>query len=358
MKILIIQQKMIGDVLTTSILFEALKQRYPNAELHYVINSHTYPVVEGNPYIDRFHFFTPQHEKSKRKLWAFATELRKENYDIVIDVYSKISSNILSIRSKAKTKISIEKGHNSFIYNHRFKHKLKAETTAGLAIENRLQLLKPLGIDTDAIIRPKIYLTDTEKTGARQFLKSHHINLDKPLFMIGVLGSGRSKTYPFNYMAKVIDKIVIEHPESQILFNYIPKQEADATAILELCAPETKRHIFFKVFGDSLRDFLAIASHCDALIGNEGGAINMAKALFIPTFTIFSPWIKKDAWNMFDDGQKHVSVHLGDYRPDAYSNVKHPKALKTESADLYKAFKPDFFETELKTFLNQFKSFF
>ena len=59
--------------------------------------------------------------------------------------------------------------------------------------------------------------------------------------------------------------------------------------------PSAQKQIYFDVFGETLRDFLAITYHCDALIGNEGGAINMAKALNVPTFTIFSPWIKKEA---------------------------------------------------------------
>ena len=353
MKVLVIQQKMIGDVLATSILFEAIKHKYPDAELHYVINSHTYPVVAENPFIDQFQFFTPDHEKSKRKLWQFANQLRKENFDVVVDVYSQISSNIIALRSKAKTKISLDKGHNALIYNHRFKNKSKAKTNAGLAIENRLQMLEPLEIDTTTIVRPKIYLTNSEKTDAKQFLESNGIDLEKPLFMIGVLGSGKDKTYPFAYMAKVIDNIVTELPDSQILFNYIPKQEADAKTILELCSAETQKQIHFDVFGKSLRDFLAITSHCTALIGNEGGAINMAKALYIPTFTIFSPWIKKEAWNMFDDGKKHVSVHLKDYDEKDYTDISHPKELKSKTFELYEDFKPSYFEEELKEFLKR-----
>jgi heptosyltransferase-2 len=353
MKILIIQQKMIGDVLTTSILFEAIKQKYPDSELHYVINSHTYPVVEGNPFVDKFHFFTSEHENSKRKLYQFAMHLKQENFDVVIDVYSKLSSNLMSFLSKAKTKISIDKGKNVLIYNHRFKHKTRAYTNAGLAIENRLQLLKPLDIDDSTIVRPKIYLADSEKLNAKDFLESHQIDLKKPLFMIGVLGSGLEKTYPFDYMAKVIDEIVSEQPESQILFNYIPKQETEAKAILEWCDSKTQQHIHFNVFGKSLRDFLAITSHCDALIGNEGGAINMAKALNIPTFTIFSPWIKKEAWNMFDDGDKHVSVHLKDYNEQPYSNIKHPKELKPKASELYLELKPLLFKADLLAFLKR-----
>jgi len=38
MKILVIQIKMIGDVLTSSILFEALRKEFPTAELHYMIS--------------------------------------------------------------------------------------------------------------------------------------------------------------------------------------------------------------------------------------------------------------------------------------------------------------------------------
>ena len=343
---------MIGDVLATSILFEALKRHYPESELHYVINSYTYPVVEQNPNIDKFQFFTPEHENSKRKLWKFAKQLRQENYDVVIDVYSKLSSNIIALKSKAKTKISIDKGHNVLIYNHRFKHKLKAETNAGLAIENRLQLLQPLNINIKSV-KPKIYLTDLEKTSAKQYLEAQNLDINKPIFMIGVLGSGDNKTYPHAYMAGVIDLIVNEQKDCQILFNYIPKQESDAKAIYDLCNKDSQNHIYFNVFGKSLREFLALTHFCKALIGNEGGAINMAKALNVPTFTIFSPWIKKEAWNMFDDDVKHVSVHLKDYSETQYEGITHPKELKSRAKDLYKKFKLEFFKERLKSFLNQ-----
>lgn len=347
---------MIGDVLASSILFEAIKHQYPDAELHYLINTHTFPVVDQNPYIDKIHFFTSEHEKSKLKLFKLAKQLRKENYDVIIDVYSKLSSNLITLLSKAKIKISIDKGRNKLLYSNLYKHKAKADTNAGLAIENRLQLLQPLNIDTSKIVRPKIYLTDQEKTDAKNFLESHHVDTNKPIYMIGVLGSGPNKTYPFDYMASVIDTIVKTQPESQILFNYIPKQEEDAKAILDLCAPETQKHIHFEVFGKSLRDFLAITSHCDALIGNEGGAINMAKALNIPTFTIFSPWIKKEAWNMFDDGKKHLSVHLKDYDNQPYLGINHPKELKSQASELYLKFKPSYFEEDLVKFLERLEA--
>ncbi|MCX7547133.1 glycosyltransferase family 9 protein [Xanthomarina sp. F1114] len=348
MKILVIQQKMIGDVLTSSVLFEALRERYPKAQLDYLINSHTMPVVENNPFIDEFILFTPETEKSKKELWNLAQSISKRDYNVIIDVYSKLSSNLITALSGAKTKISYYKYYSSFIYTHNIKRDKQTNETCGLAIVNRLQLLEPLNIHIQSA-KPKIYLTSEESETSKQFLISNGINLEKALIMISVLGSGTNKTYPFDYMSQVIDQIIAT-TNGQILFNYIPKQEAEAKAIFNLCKPETQTHIYMNLFGKSLREFLALTAHCHALIGNEGGAVNMAKALNIKTFTIFSTWIDKDTWNIFEEKNINESVHLKDYKPKLYSG-KTEKDVKPQAMELYQEFTPNLFESKLDRFL-------
>jgi len=352
MKVLIVQQKMIGDVLTTSILFEALKAEHPDAELHYVINTHTFPVIENNPFIDKFLFVTPEIENSKAKFLTFLKSIKKEKYDAVIDVYSKLSSNLITRFSGSKIKISKKKWYTSHYYTHTYKEAKIPKTNAGLAIENRLQLLKPLCNNVSKRLQPKVYLTLKEIEHAKQFLIKSNIDLSKPLFMISVLGSGETKTYPLQYMANLIN-VIVEETNGQILFNYIPKQVIEAKTVFNFCNANTKKHIFFDVFGKSLRDFLSITHHCSALIGNEGGAINMAKALSIPTFTVFSPWVLKEAWNMFEDGKKHVSIHLKDVKPNLYDG-KSLKDMKNNVHSLYEAFEPRVIIPKLKDYLQHF----
>ena len=341
---------MIGDVLTTSILFEAIKAEHPDAELHYAINSHTFAVVEHNPFIDKFLFVTPEIEDSRAKFLNFLKDIKSEKYDVVIDVYSKLSSNLMTKFSGAAIKISKHKWYTKYYYTHTFKDATEAKTNAGLAIENRLQLLEPIVKTIPEPIRPKIYLTNQEIESSKQFLLDSKINLLKPLYMISVLGSGDNKTYPLPHMAKVIDFIVTQ-TKGQILFNYMPKQIDEAKTVYNFCTSETRKHIFFDVFGNGLRSFLAITHHCTALIGNEGGAVNMAKALNVPTFTIFSPWIVKEAWNMFEDGKRNVSVHLKDFNPDIVDNST-SKELKDNYKSLYELIEPSLFFKELETFLN------
>jgi heptosyltransferase-2 len=198
-------------------------------------------------------------------------------------------------------------------------------------------------------MKPKIFLTKREIETSKVFLENHDLNLNEPLYMLSVLGSGKNKTYPFEYMAKVVDAIA-EQTNGQILFNYIPNQKSEAKTIYNLCKVETKKHIFFDVFGENLRQFLAITHHCNAVIGNEGGAINMAKAFDVRTFAIFSPWIDTATWATFEDSN-HVNVHLRDYKPELYLG-KAEKDMKRDVLKLYEAFKPEFFLEKLNTFIN------
>src|SRR5690606_36006411 len=124
---------------------------------------------------------------SKIKLFNLAKIIRKEKFDIVIDAYSKLSSNLITAVSRAKIKISKYKSYSSFIYTHPIKYINESTSDAGLAIENRLQLLEPLNIVAPKnSIKPKIYLTDSEKEIALQLLKDFNIDPTQPIFMISV----------------------------------------------------------------------------------------------------------------------------------------------------------------------------
>lgn len=351
MKVLIIQQKMIGDVLTSSILFEAIKEKYPNSILHYLINTHTHPVVENNPFIDDYIFISPEIEKSKLLFLKFLRSMKTHRYDVVIDVYGKISSNLISLFVKSEKKIAYHKALSSFIYGVPIKRKKVPEHDVSLAIENRMLLLEPLNIQFKNY-KPTIYLNSEEKHQAKVFLENQKINLEKPLFMISVLGSSKAKTYPFKYMAELLDALVLHKPKSQILFNYIPKQHDDAKAIYDLCNKQTQKHIFFDVYGENLRAFLAITSHCNALIGNEGGAVNMAKALNIKTFMIFSPYLNKHNWFGREENKNHIAIHLGDYIELTENDIKQAKD-KPEA--FYLKLKPDFLAPQLHSFLSNFE---
>lgn len=349
MKILVIQQKMIGDVLVSSIICNNLRSAYPNAQIDYLIYPFTAPVVENNPNISRILLFENQYRSSKKALFQFLLNVRKEKYDLVVDAYGKVESRLVVAFSGANKKIGFHKPFRNFVYSETVKELTVPMTNAGLAIENRLNLLSPLHLDITLDNQPKIFLTDIEIAKGKEILTQHEVDLSKKVYMIGVLGSGTNKTYPFPYMAAVLDAIVAQ-TDATLLFNYMPKQQKEAQEIFDFCQPNTQKNIKIALIPGSIREFLSITYHCNALIGNEGGAVNMAKALNKPTFTIFSTWIIKEAWNFFEDGKTHVSVHLKDFKPELYG-TKNAKEMKQDAIELYHYFTPKLWLSELEKYL-------
>ena len=161
MKIAVIQPKMIGDVLITSVIFEELKQKFPTAELHFIVNKNTIPVLENNPFIDKVIILEPNIEKGFSGFFMQMNRIRNEKYDIIIDSYSKLKTAIFCKFSGAKRTISFHKSYSKFFYTETIVRTKHSISTATKAVEHRLQLLKPLGIDFQ-VIKPKLYLQNSE----------------------------------------------------------------------------------------------------------------------------------------------------------------------------------------------------
>jgi heptosyltransferase II len=345
MKILVIQPKMIGDVLISGVLFVALREKFPEAKFHFLVNENTIPVLENNKFVDEIIVIKKDQQNSIGGFISIIRKVRKENYDVVIDCYAKLTTALICKLSGAKKTISFFKSYSKYFYSTTIVRSEESISTATKALEHRFQLLEPLGIDFK-VIKPKLYLTEAELEDAKKQLEEINIDFKKPIVMISVLGSSIAKTYPLEYMVTIIDKIA-ENNSVQLLFNYIPNQKKEVMALYNLCKLETKKTIKIDFYAKTLREFMAVASHCNAIIGNEGGATNMAKALDIPTFSIFSPYIKKKDWNMFENGTTNVSVHASDY------NKKKFTKKNSTAGEIYKDFKPKLFIEKLEDYLEK-----
>lgn len=341
---------MIGDVLTTTILLEYLKKKFPTCELHYLVNKNTLPILEGNLFVDKI--VISEAKNDFVSIFRFIKNIRKENYTHVIDVYATLGTAFLSFLSGASYTTGYYKKYSSFLYTETYNRKSTSNLEVCKAISNRIHLLSHFNIAYNSKIVPKITLATEEIKNAKSYLLDKGIDLSKTsLYMISILGSGMRKTYPKNYMASLLDKMVLSLGQDVVLlFNYIPSQYKDVKEIYDLCDKQTQEKIRLDVYGKSLRDFLAITTFCKALVGNEGGAVNMAKALHVSTFSIFAPNINKASWALFEEEGKHESVHLKEYLPELYTSLTKSE-VKENVLELYGHFTPNLFEEKMMRFL-------
>ena len=311
MKILVIQNKKIGDVLLSTIICTNLKKALPQAEVHYLVSEEALPIIKGNPYIDKPIIITAAHRATKRSYLQFALQLKQEQYDVIIDAYSKLESWVIVFLSKAKMRISFKKKYRTFLYTHNLAREQVTGSASGKMIDIRLLLVSPFMNSISAERIPKLYLEEAEIQKAKNLLKSYQ-RINSHLIVINIVGSTPEKTYPIHYMVELINGIA-QKADASILFNFSLSQKEIAQKIYDSCAAQIKHKLIHNIPDYSLRTFILIMSQCTAIIGNEGGAIHIAKALNKPSFTIFSPMVSKLEWSTFEDDVTHVAVHPCDY---------------------------------------------
>ena len=91
MKFLIIRFSSIGDIVLTTPAIRCLKKQIPDAEVHFLTKEKMKAVTIANPYIDKFHYYT-------NDLNAIAEEIKKEDFDYIIDLHKNIRTYLLSLK--------------------------------------------------------------------------------------------------------------------------------------------------------------------------------------------------------------------------------------------------------------------
>lgn len=106
MKVLIVRFSSIGDIVLTTPVPRCIKTQLENVEVHYATKSQYHSILENNPYIDKIFLL-------KDSLNELIAELKKENYDVVLDLHNNLRTRVLKwklgIRSHSFNKLNVEK---------------------------------------------------------------------------------------------------------------------------------------------------------------------------------------------------------------------------------------------------------
>jgi len=137
-KFLLIRFSSIGDIVLTSPVIRCLKQQIEGAEIHVLTKSAFQTVLESNPYIDKIYTI-------KEKISEVLPDLKKENFEQVIDLHK-------NIRSKGVV-MNLKKPGTSFDKLNRQKWlivNLKTNKLPNIHIVDRyFQAVKNLGVKND-----------------------------------------------------------------------------------------------------------------------------------------------------------------------------------------------------------------
>lgn len=153
-KILIIQTASIGDVILSTALAEKLHAFYPEAEIDMLVKNGMDALFRGHPFVKKVLVWNKKKDKYVN-LFRILIQVRRNQYDAVINIQRFVSTGIITGFSGAKVRAGFNKNPLSFLFNRRIKH-LIGQESIGLHETQRNQKLIVSLTDTEAS-RPALY---------------------------------------------------------------------------------------------------------------------------------------------------------------------------------------------------------
>jgi ADP-heptose:LPS heptosyltransferase len=140
MKILVVRFSSIGDIVLTTPVVRCLKAQIDSAEIHYVTKVQYQSILQNNPYIDKLFLL-------KESFWELLHDLKKEKYDVVIDLHNNLRTRLLKWRlavpSYGYNKLNVEKW---LMVNFKINHLPDKHI-----VDRYLETAKSLGVKNDAL---------------------------------------------------------------------------------------------------------------------------------------------------------------------------------------------------------------
>ncbi|HEY9117466.1 MAG TPA: glycosyltransferase family 9 protein [Roseivirga sp.] len=122
-KILVIQTAFIGDVILATGILEKLHSSYPDAQLDFLVRNGNEGLLKNHPFIHQTLVWNKKNGKYSNLL-KMLRQIRKEQYDLVVNVQRFANSGFLTAFSRARIKIGFDKNPFSWAFTKSIPHKI------------------------------------------------------------------------------------------------------------------------------------------------------------------------------------------------------------------------------------------
>ena len=271
-KILVIKPAAIGDVLLCTPVAENLRHNFPDAKIVFLTQKFCKEVLTGNPFIDRILTYDLKLDSGR----CIIRNIRKQKYDLVIDLFGNPRTAVITFWSGAKYKVGYKFNWRSIAYN------IKVTPRGGEVrnIEFNLDSLRALGLEiiTD---KPMFYINSVHAEFADKFFNENGLNEGN---VIGINPSGTWETKVW-YSEKFIELIKkLSSKYKFLLFWGNDKELETAQKIKDAAGGNT-----YLIPETDLKYMAAMQMKCKAFLTNDTGPMHIAWVSGVNTAAIFGP---------------------------------------------------------------------
>lgn len=255
-QILIVKWDEIGDMATSTHVFELLKKKHPHSQLTVLCKSFVKPLIQNDPFVDQ--------------VVCELKDAKKIKFDVIVELRGTWRTLMFALFHRPKIRLS------------RAEVRFKNRGNQLHEVLTNYSVIKPLIGDLD-LIKPHLYFSEKDIEAVDLDLKNRPIR-KFVLFHVGA----RKKLRQWNLdrFALLADYIISKY-SLDVVFIGTHEDEKDIEQIQLLMKQEA-----FKYTNNCTLSMLSyLCSKAQLFIGNESGPIHIAATFDIPIVGLYGPGV-------------------------------------------------------------------
>jgi ADP-heptose:LPS heptosyltransferase len=286
LKILVIRFSSIGDIVLTFHALRCLKEKHPNAEVHFLTKSTYKELLLASTFHDKTLFFEGDLKQTKG-------EIRKENYSHIIDLHNNLRTRLLTVGiSGVQLKRLVKLNWKKWLLTRLKKNKLPNKHV----VDRYIDAFTDLDVKSDhkntAFFVPNTFEIELNRYDLRK----------KSFLAIAMGAQYRTKKFP---VASLIE--VIESYDLPIVLLGGHTEQEDSKKI-QAAFPQKK---MYNLCGElSLLASASILSQAKTVLTNDTGLMHIAAMFDVPIVSIWGNTVPAFGMSPYRPGnEKSVKIH-------------------------------------------------
>jgi len=307
-KILVTRTDRIGDLVLTTPVFQALRERFPKAWIAALVFIEHRDIVKDNPYLDEVILY--DKKGSEKGLWGqfcFSVRLRAKKFDLVIHCHGTNRMHLAGWLAGVPVRLGYDRRAPwALTHAHAYDKKLgeKRET------EYLFDLLAPLGIACPGKIEACFPVSGSAARSLENLLFHLKVPADKKLIVLSPSASDRTKMWPAAKFAELAARLQKEAGAVLLAVGSLKDKpvveslrEKSAVPIVDLGGKLT------------LGMLGALLKRAALLVSNDSGPVHIATVVGCPVVSIFGrhePGLGPDRWKPLGTKCRVVAKDVSD----------------------------------------------
>lgn len=290
-KILIIKPSAFGDILHALPLLDRIKTVYPEISVSWVASLAYTDMLTENKLIDKLFIFDRKKWGRKRNILKtlreskkFILDIRKEQFDIVIDLQGLLRSGVITFLSGAPIKIGLSDSREGsrFFYNRivtvhdKKRHAVDRYLKVFDLLDNHGN--KPRGVSFP------VCCTEEADKFADNFFADNKIYPQDKVIALNPNARWESKCWNSEKFSELADLIACQFG-AKVIFIGGPSDKPSVEKIIF----NTKSRPFNLAGKTGLLELASLLKRVDCLVTNDSGPMHLAVAVHTPVIALFGP---------------------------------------------------------------------